>query len=493
MNSLGQERGQARHALPAVEHDLDLGVAARQRVPDHDEIGVRRHVAPPRTASAPGCPSASSCVGHRRVDVLVRARDLVPALAQQPGAARPWPCPRWPDRWIFIRPTPPGPRSVRSSAVAAQTRAHAQGQRDVGPGDVAAGRPKARSVMSSPDSASPDDVLQREVRRSRRVAALHVAEGDRADAVETARRPELSAASGRCWCGVSSTSSMKRTVPSPVGPQRPGRARGRGQDGEAAAAQPPLPFAVAQRSSEVAGLRLASGHRAALQDAPATRLVVGAERELRRPSGPWKRARPSPVEDEVQARDVAVADERRRPRARIPVRRGGTELAAARAAARAEMPAHLVVREEAAQLGEPLRGRARGVDVALGDGVRPPSREIPADSRRGDRRAAGAPRSTAPAGAQTPTRSPRAGRARPVQPLRAARRVAPPSTAIVVPGDERRPRSEQRNATTARQLLRLRDAAERHGLRQVREHLGRRDAHRLARASATSSRRSVRV
>jgi hypothetical protein len=41
---VGQDLGQADHVLLAIEDDLDLGIAAGERVPDHHEVRVRGHV-----------------------------------------------------------------------------------------------------------------------------------------------------------------------------------------------------------------------------------------------------------------------------------------------------------------------------------------------------------------------------------------------------------------------------------------------------------------
>ena len=79
---LGQERGLAGVALAPVEHRLDLGVAARERVPDHHQVGVARHVRL-RVGRAHVDSERLELGGHRRVDVLVRAGDAVAPLAQQ--------------------------------------------------------------------------------------------------------------------------------------------------------------------------------------------------------------------------------------------------------------------------------------------------------------------------------------------------------------------------------------------------------------------------
>ena len=84
---LGEERGQAREALAPVEHRLHLGVASRERVADHHEVGVRGHVRlGPRREDRDA--QRLELRRHRRVDVLVGARHLVALLAQEPGERR---------------------------------------------------------------------------------------------------------------------------------------------------------------------------------------------------------------------------------------------------------------------------------------------------------------------------------------------------------------------------------------------------------------------
>ena len=72
-------------ALLAVEHDLHLGVASRERVADDHEIGVLGHVAL-GVGRAHGKAQGFELGGHRRVDVLVGAREGVAPLRRSPAS-----------------------------------------------------------------------------------------------------------------------------------------------------------------------------------------------------------------------------------------------------------------------------------------------------------------------------------------------------------------------------------------------------------------------
>src|SRR6185369_3515165 len=139
---------------------------------------------------------------------------------------------------------------------------------------------------------------------------------------------------------------------------------------------------------------------------------------------------PELVEDEMQVRDVAVPDERLEmgtQEVEVQVRQ---QPPGPRAAAGAEDSRHLVVREEAVQVGEPLRGRARGVDVTLGDGVSHRHAESHLlEALDATPQAAGIDGPRRRADAEEIPGTERAGS----PPAHSTRRVAPPSTAMVVP------------------------------------------------------------
>ena len=181
--------GQAREALPALEHDLDLRVAPRERVADHHEVGVRGHVGL-GVRRADRDAERLELRGHRRVDVLVGARHLVALLAQQPGerghggAAD--------GRQVDLHSTGASSAVERSASPprAVEPGRHAERQRHVrvAPCGRSTGRgPPARRARRAPRAGRPRAVVVVEARG----AALHVAEDDPGHALERARGPQL--------------------------------------------------------------------------------------------------------------------------------------------------------------------------------------------------------------------------------------------------------------------------------------------------------------
>ena len=79
---LGQPLRPGNVVEPFVEHVLDRRIAARQRVADHDLLAVVADRIR-RIAFAQRDAQLFELGGHRRIDVLVAAFDLVTGLARQ--------------------------------------------------------------------------------------------------------------------------------------------------------------------------------------------------------------------------------------------------------------------------------------------------------------------------------------------------------------------------------------------------------------------------
>ena len=185
---LGQEAGQAGVPLPAVEHRLHLGIPPGEGVADDHEVGVLGHV-----GLGPGRPDGDAegleLRGHRRVHVLVGARHLVALLAQQPGQGSHR---RAADgRQVDLHSTGASSTVKRASPPAAlETGPHAEGQRHVRVGRVAARQAQGHRHVD-PGERLEQDILERIVLLECRGAALHVPEDDSGHPLERARGPQL--------------------------------------------------------------------------------------------------------------------------------------------------------------------------------------------------------------------------------------------------------------------------------------------------------------
>ena len=235
-------------------------------------------------------------------------------------------------------------------------------------------RGRARSARRGRPAPRRIDVLQRVVRApAGGRAALHVAEHDAPHALEGARRAELKQhAVDAVRRLVDVLEEEDRALGS--GPERPGRAGGRGQDGEAAAAAAAPPPSPARRAHEVVGL---ASRRA--RPRPSPRRGSSPRRRRRRRSsqatiGPWKRHQPEPVQDEVQERDVAVADEHLGVAAQ-EARRPGAAAASPRPRRRARRRCRPPRRRRRAPCRSASLRAVPAVNAPLGDGLAHPHPE----------------------------------------------------------------------------------------------------------------------
>ena len=212
--------------------------------------------------------------------------------------------PQTAERWTFTR-RPSRTSKRRAVAAAGEPRAHAQRQGHVGAARVAAGQAQGDGHVE-PRQRLEDHVLQREVRAQ---------PAARSPACRRTRCPRTPS-SAPDWrsCEQHAVDAvgplvhvLQERIVSSWAPERPGRAGGGGQQGEAAAAQAAHGLALAQRLE----LAVFAGVGRALAGQAPTAGSRGGRRRWPARAPPWARAGhdPEPGQVEVEQRDVAVAHE----------------------------------------------------------------------------------------------------------------------------------------------------------------------------------------
>ena len=229
--------------------------------------------------------------GHRRVDVLVGARDLVPALLQQArqgghgGAAD--------AREVDLHATAGSSTSSRPSGRRSVSRARTpEGQRHCGPCGVAAREPEGHRHVEAREGLE-DHVLEGVV-LARRRARSPSSRRTRSRARPRRLPPGGAGSSIRSIRkGRSCTSSMKRSVPSSSGAKRPGRARRRRPGARGSRPQEHALALAGAQGHEVVGLAGVGRALPGERREEARRGGSDPAARSRAAMGPWTVTRPS--------------------------------------------------------------------------------------------------------------------------------------------------------------------------------------------------------